>query len=83
MSAITCACAPSQLQVLPSGKRIPGLKLDNARQLALMHTLVRFAHIAAGSTFTTARALSRTFWPLCKCPPTNTVSRHSGTIFSN
>jgi len=40
--------------VLPSGKRIPGLKLDNARQLALMHALVRFAHIAAGSTFTTA-----------------------------
>src|SRR6476659_238467 len=40
--------------VLPSGKRIPGLKLDNARQLALMHALVRFAHIAAGNTFTTA-----------------------------
>jgi hypothetical protein len=32
--------------VLPSGKRIPGLKLDNPRQLALMHALVRFAHIA-------------------------------------
>jgi hypothetical protein len=27
----------------PSGKRIPGLKLDNPRQLALMHALVRFA----------------------------------------
>ena len=40
--------------MLPSGKRIPGLKLDNPRQLALMHALVRFAHIAAGSTFTTA-----------------------------
>jgi len=40
--------------VLPSGKRIPGLKLENPRQLALMHALVRFAHIAAGSTFTTA-----------------------------
>src|ERR1700732_1395690 len=39
--------------VLPSGKRIPGLKLDNPRQLALMHALVRFAHIAAGNTFTT------------------------------
>jgi hypothetical protein len=44
----------TQPTVLPSGKRIPGLKLDNARQLALMHALVRFAHIAAGSTFTTA-----------------------------
>ena len=44
----------AQPTVLPNGKRIPGLKLDNARQLALMHALVRFAHIAAGSTFTTA-----------------------------
>lgn len=30
---------------LPSGKRIPSLKLDHPRQLALMHALVRFAHI--------------------------------------
>jgi hypothetical protein len=36
--------------VLPSGKRNPGLKLDNPRQLALMHALVHFAHIAAEST---------------------------------
>jgi hypothetical protein len=35
--------------VLPSGKRIPGLKLDHPRQLALMHALVRFAHFAAGT----------------------------------
>jgi hypothetical protein len=40
--------------VLPGGKRIPGLKLDHPRQLALMHALVRFAHIASSSTFTTA-----------------------------
>jgi hypothetical protein len=40
--------------VLPSGERIPGLKLDNPRQLTLLHALVRFTHIAAGSTFTTA-----------------------------
>ena len=39
----------------PSGKRIPGLKLDNPRQLALMHALVRFAHIAAANTFSTAQ----------------------------
>jgi hypothetical protein len=38
---------------LPSGKRIPGLKLDHPRQLALMHALVRFAHIAGGDSFTT------------------------------
>src|SRR6202045_2864362 len=37
-----------------SRARLPGLKLDNPRQLALMHALVRFAHIAAGNTFTTA-----------------------------
>jgi hypothetical protein len=40
--------------ITATGKRIPGLKLDHPRQLALMHALVRFAHIAAGSTFTTA-----------------------------
>ena len=39
---------------LPNGKRIPGLKLDHPRQLAVMHALVRFANIAAGSRFTTA-----------------------------
>jgi hypothetical protein len=37
-----------------NGKRIPGLKLDHPRQLAVMHALVRYANIAAGSTFTTA-----------------------------
>jgi hypothetical protein len=35
-----------------TGRRIPGLKLDHPRQLALMHALVRFAHIAASDTFT-------------------------------
>ena len=44
----------SQPTILPNGKRIPGLKLDHPRQLALMHALVRFSHLAAGSTFTTA-----------------------------
>jgi hypothetical protein len=44
----------TQPTVLPSGKRIPGLKLDHPRQLALMHALVCFAHIAAGNSFTTA-----------------------------
>jgi hypothetical protein len=37
---------------LPNGERIPGLKLDHPRQLAVMHALVRFAHIAAEDTFT-------------------------------
>jgi hypothetical protein len=35
----------------PSGKRIPGLKLDHPRQLAVLHAVVRFSHIAAGNTF--------------------------------
>lgn len=38
---------------LPTGQRIPGLKLDHPRQLAVMHALVRFAHIASGATCTT------------------------------
>jgi len=40
--------------VLSNGRRIPGLKLDHPRQLAVMHSLVRFANIAAGGHFTTA-----------------------------
>ena len=50
----------SQPTVLPNGKRIPGLKLDHPRQLALMHALVRFAHIAAQNTFTTAEVYADT-----------------------
>lgn len=46
--------------VLPNGKRIPGLKLDHPRLLAVMHALVRFAHIAAGGTFTTRDIHSHT-----------------------
>ena len=44
----------SQPTLLPSGKRIPGLRLDHPRQLAVMHALVRFSHIAAGRTFSLA-----------------------------
>lgn len=32
---------------------IPELKFDHPRQLALMHALVRFSHVAAGDHFTT------------------------------
>jgi len=45
--------------LLPNGKRLPGLKLDHPRQLALMHALVCFAHIAAESTFTTTELHAR------------------------
>jgi hypothetical protein len=44
----------SQPTLLPNGKRIPGLKTDHPRQLALMQALVRFSHIAARDTFTSA-----------------------------
>ncbi len=47
-------CELSQPTITPRGKRIPGLKLDHPRQLALMQALVRFSHLAAQGTFTTA-----------------------------
>jgi len=43
----------TQPTVLPNGKRVPGLKLDHPRQLALMRSLVRFCYLAAGGPFTT------------------------------
>lgn len=43
----------SQPTQTPGGRRIPGLKLDHPRQLALMQASVRFAHLASGGTFTT------------------------------
>ena len=49
----------AQPTITATGKRIPGLKLDNPRQLALMHALVGFSHIAAASSFTTADLLPR------------------------
>lgn len=54
--------------VLPNGKRIPGLKLDHPRQLALMHALVRFSHIAAQSTFTTSELYADTVTALGVSP---------------
>jgi hypothetical protein len=45
----------SEPTLLPNGRRIPGLKLDHPRQLALMQALVRFSHIAAGGTFRTSQ----------------------------
>jgi hypothetical protein len=58
--------------VLANGKRIPGLKLDHPRQLAVMSSLVRFAHVAAGDTFTTAELQTATAEalgiPVDQCP---------------
>jgi hypothetical protein len=57
----------TQPTILSNGKRVPGLKLDHPRQLALMQALVRFSHIAAQDSFSTvevhadtADALGRT-----------------------
>ncbi len=60
--------------LLPNGKRIPGLKLDHPRQLALMHALVRFAHIAAASTFTTADIYQHTIDSLGASPADYSLS---------
>jgi hypothetical protein len=58
----------AQPTILPNGRRIPGLKLDHPRQLALMHALVRFCHIAAQNTFTTAEIYTDTLATLEASP---------------
>ena len=58
----------AQPTILPSGKRIPGLKLDHPRQLALMHALARFCHIAAQNTFTTPEIYAHTLAALDLSP---------------
>ena len=58
----------AQPTVLPNGRRIPGLKLDHPRQLALMHALVRFCHIAAQNTFSTAEIYADTLKALESSP---------------
>ena len=55
--------------VLANGKRIPGLKLDHPRQLAVMHALVRFANIAAGSTFRSVDVYTPALDALGRKPP--------------
>jgi hypothetical protein len=44
----------AQPTVWANGKRIPGLKLGHFGQLAVIRSLVRFSHVAAGDSFTTA-----------------------------
>jgi hypothetical protein len=58
----------AQPTVLPNGRRIPGLKLDHPRQLALMHALVRFCHVAAQNTFSTAEIYADTLAALESSP---------------
>ena len=53
--------------ITATGKRIPGLKLDNPRQLALMHALVRFAQIPPANTFSTGEIYPHVITAL-SCP---------------
>lgn len=58
----------TQPTLLPNGRRIPGLKLDHPRQLALMHSLVRFCYLAAEGTFTTRNLYPQTLQALRMAP---------------
>ena len=58
--------------VLPNGKRIPGLKLDHPRQLALMHALVRFATSPRRTRSPRLRSMT-TPWLRSAHPPKTTV----------
>jgi len=58
----------TQPTVLPNGRRIPGLELDQPRQLALMHSLVRFCYLAAEGTFTTRDLYPQTLQALQRTP---------------
>jgi hypothetical protein len=58
----------TQPTLLPNGRRIPGLKLDQPRQLALMHSLVRFCYLAAEGTFTTHDLYPQTLQALQLAP---------------
>jgi hypothetical protein len=58
----------TQPTLLPNGRRIPGLKLDHPRQLALMHSLVRFCYLVAEGTFTTRELYPQTLEALRRAP---------------
>jgi hypothetical protein len=58
----------TQPTILPNGRRIPGLKLDQPRQLAVMHSLLRFCYLAAEGTFTTRDLYPQTLQALQMTP---------------
>jgi hypothetical protein len=58
----------TQPTLLPNGRRIPGLKLDQPRQLALMHSLLRFCYLAAEGTFSTRELYPQTLQALRRAP---------------
>jgi hypothetical protein len=55
--------------VLANGRRIPGLKLDHPRQLAVMSSLVRFSHVAAGDTLSKIVRWARSVMSYRNCEP--------------
>jgi len=68
--------------ILSNGKRIPGLKLDHPRQIALMHALVRFAHVAAGIPSVPLNSSVQRSKPWAAAP-LSTRWRHFVTTFPN
>src|SRR5438876_8165022 len=66
----------TQPTLLPNGRRIPGLKLDQPRQLALMHSLVRFCYLAAEGTFTTRDLYPQTLQALRRAPEEYKLGSH-------
>ena len=60
----------NQPTVLPNGKRIPGLRPDHPRQIALMEALVRFSHLVSGGIFTTRELHPETLKTIGATPET-------------
>lgn len=64
----------NQPTVLPNGKRIPGLRPDHPRQIALMEVLVRFSHLVSGGIFTTRELHPETLKALGATPERHKLS---------
>lgn len=61
--------------VTPTGRRTPGLKIDDPRLLAIMQALTRFAHLAQGDSFRTRDLHRPTAEALGQTVETYTLSR--------
>jgi hypothetical protein len=63
-----------QPTLLPNGKRIPGLRPDHPRQIALMQVLVRSCHLVSGGIFTTRELHPEILKALAATPETYKLS---------
>ena len=61
--------------VSPSGRRTPGIKLDDLRLLGVMQALTCFAYLAGSGVFRTAALLPRVLEALGQPPDTYTLAR--------